>query len=154
MLEVVASAAAAGEAGGVDGAVVGERGERVAVPGGGPSEGGDHDRCGDPGVGGDVQGEAGVVIQPADDLCVGAGGQPVVGEIRLPGLVRHLGLKPQVGGLGPLGRLGDHGAGAGQDPVDGGPRQRGPVMVGQVPADRLGAGVQSRVAELFADLPH
>ena len=46
MLEVVASAVAAGEAGGVDGAVVGERGGRVAVISGGPSEGGDHDRCG------------------------------------------------------------------------------------------------------------
>jgi hypothetical protein len=60
VLEVVAAAAAAaaaGEAGGVGGAVVGERGERVAVLGGGPSEGGDHDRCGDPGVGGDVQGK-------------------------------------------------------------------------------------------------
>jgi hypothetical protein len=45
VLEVVASAAAAGEAGGVDGAVVGERGGRIAVLGGGMGEGGDHDRA-------------------------------------------------------------------------------------------------------------
>src|SRR5688500_15758678 len=44
VLEVVASAAAAGEAGGVDGAVVGEGGPRVAVLGGGLGEGGDHGR--------------------------------------------------------------------------------------------------------------
>jgi hypothetical protein len=51
VLEVVASTAAAGEAGGVDGAVVGEGGRRVAVRGGGPGEGGDHGHSGDPGVG-------------------------------------------------------------------------------------------------------
>jgi hypothetical protein len=32
---------------------------------------------------------------------------------------------------------------AGQDPVDRGPRQVGPVVVGQVPADRVRAGVQA-----------
>src|SRR4051812_34131803 len=75
VLEVVASAVAAGEAGGVDGAVVGEGGERVAVLGSGPDEAGDHDRRGDPGVRRDVQGVAGVVVQPGDDLGVGGGAQ-------------------------------------------------------------------------------
>ena len=39
----------------------------------GLAEGGQHDRAGDPGVGGDVQGVAGVVVEPGDDLDVGAG---------------------------------------------------------------------------------
>ena len=86
MLEVVASAEAAGEAGGVDGAVVGQGGRRIAVLGGGLGEGGDHDRGGDPGVCGDVQRQAGVVVEPGDDLGVRAGptvgaGEPVVGEV-------------------------------------------------------------------------
>jgi hypothetical protein len=144
---VVASAAAAGEAGGVDHAVVGQRGGWIAVLGGGLGEGGDHDRCGDAGVRREVQGVAGVVVEPGDDLGVGAGGQPVVGEVRLPGLIGHLGLKAQVGGFGSLARRRGHLSGAGQDPVDGGPRQGDAVMVGQVPADGVRAGVQAGFGE-------
>ena len=47
-LEGVAAAAAAGEADGVDHAVVGQRGGRDAVLGSGFAEGGGHDRAGDP----------------------------------------------------------------------------------------------------------
>jgi hypothetical protein len=141
VLEAGAAAAAAGEAGGVDGAVVGERGRRVSVLVAGLAEGGQHDRAGDPGVRGDVQCQPGVIVEPGEDLGVGAGGQPVVGEVRLPGLVRLLGGEAQVGGLGPFGRLGDDRAGAGEDPVDRGPRQRELVPVGQVPADGVRAGV-------------
>ena len=69
----VAAAAAAGEPGGVHHAVVGQRGGRDPVQVSGLPEGGQHDRAGDPPVGGDVQGVAGVVVEPADDLYVGAG---------------------------------------------------------------------------------
>ncbi len=75
-----------------------------------PERGGD-DWSGDPTVCGDVQGVAGAVVEPADDLRVHAGsavgtGESVVGEVGLPGLIRHGGLEPDVGGLGPLLRLG------------------------------------------------
>ena len=90
---LVAAAAAAGEPHGVDHAVVGQRGGGVSVRGCGCGEGGQHDRGGDPRVGADVQGVAGVVIEPGDDLDIGAGaavgaGEAVVGEVGLPGLVR------------------------------------------------------------------
>ena len=101
-LEGVASAAAAGEAGRVDHAVVGQGGGRDPVLGCGFAEGGGDDRSGDPGVCGDVQGVAGAVVEPADDLhVVGPGDvdQAVVGEVGLPGLVGHRRLEPDVGGL-------------------------------------------------------
>ena len=103
----VAAAAAAGEPGGVDHAVVGQGGGGMSVRSAVCAEGGEHDRAGDPVVGGDVQGVAGVVVEPGHDLDVGAGravgvGEPVVGEVGLPGLVGLLGLEPDVGGLGSL----------------------------------------------------
>jgi hypothetical protein len=78
---------------GVDHAVVGERGRGVSVQVSGLPEGGQDDRAGDPPVGGYVQGEPGVVVEPADDLDVrgrwaGRGGvwwcEAVVGEVGLP----------------------------------------------------------------------
>lgn len=105
--EIVAAAAAAGEPHGVDHSVVGEGGVRDPVLGNGFTEGADHDRRGDAGVGADVEGVAGAVVEPADDLDAGAGapvgaGQAVVGEVGLPGFIRHGGLEPDVGGLGSL----------------------------------------------------
>jgi len=38
-----------------------------------------------------------MVVQPADDLGIGAAGQPPVGEVRLPALIRLLGCEPQIG---------------------------------------------------------
>lgn len=78
---------------------------------GGP-ERGEHDRAGDPVVTGQPQDHPGVVIQPAQDLGVGAGaavapGQPVVGEVGLSALVGQLGGKAQAGRLGPVAWLGD-----------------------------------------------
>lgn len=68
--------------------------------GNGFAERGPHDQGGDPGVGADVQGESGAVVAPADDLhvvrgCPVGASAPVVGEVGPPGLVRHLGLKPE-----------------------------------------------------------
>jgi len=99
VLEPVAgagTASATGEPGGEDHPVVGERGGRDAVLGYGCTELVEHDRAGDPGVGGDPQGVAGVVIEPGQDLGVGAGsavwsGESVVGEVGLPALVGLLG---------------------------------------------------------------
>ena len=73
-LEAVAAAAAAGEAGGEDHAVVGQRGGGDPVLGDGcRGRWSTHDRAGDPAVGGDGQGVAGVVVEPGQDLGVGAG---------------------------------------------------------------------------------
>jgi hypothetical protein len=85
-LEGVASAAAASEPRRVDHLVVGERGGGDPVLGEGLSEGCGDDGPGDPVVGGDVQGVAGAVVEPGDDLDVRAGaavgaGEPVVGEV-------------------------------------------------------------------------
>jgi hypothetical protein len=96
VLEMVASAAAAGVAGRVDHAVVGERGRGVSVQVTGMPEGVVDDQGGDPGVGPDVQGVAGVVVEPGDDLGLGAGGEAVVGEVGLPGLVGVVGLEADV----------------------------------------------------------
>ncbi len=108
VLEAVAAAAAAGEPGGEHHAVAGQRGGRDAVLGDRGAERLDHDRAGDRQVAGHPQGVPGVVIQPGQDLGVGAVGQRVVGEVGLPQLVRLLGDDPQVGRLRPLARLGDN----------------------------------------------
>ena len=93
------------------------------------AEGGDDDLAGDCWVGGDRQQVAGVVVEPGEDLDVGAVSESPVGEVGLPRFVRHLGCEPDVGGLRPLGRGGGHRAGADQDPVDRGPRHDDLVAV-------------------------
>jgi hypothetical protein len=156
LLESVAAAAVdvAGQADGVDHAVVGEGGCGDAVLACGFAESGLHDRGGDPGVGRHVQGVAGAVVEPGDDLdalgerhCVG---EWVVGEVGLPGLVWHLRLEPDVGRPRLLLRLGSHGSVAGQDPVDRGPGHCHVVVLGQVPAHGVGAGVVTGFGEFLA----
>ena len=83
-------------------AVVGQRGGGDAVLSNGFAEGAQHDRAGDPVVDGDREGVAGAVVEPGQDLGVGAGsavgsGEPVVGEVGLPALVGHRGLEADVG---------------------------------------------------------
>jgi len=87
-----AAQAAAGQAGGEDHAVVGECGGGDPVCGNGCAELGEHDRSGDLVMGGDREGVSAVVVEPGQDLGVGAGsavgaGEPVVGEVGLPALV-------------------------------------------------------------------
>jgi hypothetical protein len=58
-------------------------------------------------VGGDAEGVAGAVVEPAEDLHVGAGepivsGEAVVGEVGLPALVGEVGLEADIGGAGSL----------------------------------------------------
>jgi hypothetical protein len=116
------------------------------VLGQGLSEGGSDDGAGDLWVCADVQGVAGAVVEPADDLHVGAGlavgfGQAVVGEVGLPALIRQVGLEADVGRLRSFLRLGGDPAGAGEVAGDGGPGHLSLVVVFQVPGDGLGAGV-------------
>jgi hypothetical protein len=97
---LAALSAVAGESDGVDHAVVGECGCGVSVQVSDLGEGDQHDPSGDPGMCGHVQGYPGVVVEPGDDLDVGAGpavgvGEPVVGEVGLPGLVGLLGLEAE-----------------------------------------------------------
>ena len=95
VLEGVAAAFAAGQAGGEDHAVVGQGGGRDAVLRAGGAEGLQDGGAGDPGVGGDGQGVAGVVVEPGQDLGIGPAGERVVGEVGLPALVRHA--RPRTG---------------------------------------------------------
>jgi len=103
LLEAVAAAlaAVAGQSDGVDHPVVGQGRGWNAVLTCGFAERALDDRGGDPGVRGHVQGVAGAVVEPADDLDIGTWaavgtGESVVGEVRLPGLVRQGCLEPDV----------------------------------------------------------
>ena len=66
----------------------------------------------------DRQGIPGVVIKPGQDLGAGPIRERVVSEAGLPALVGLLSGEPDVGGLRPLARLGDHKPGAAQVPGD------------------------------------
>jgi hypothetical protein len=106
-------------------------------------------------VGGHVQDVAAVVVQPGQDLGVTGGfvagaGERVVGEVGLPALVRQLCLEPLVGGLGALGGLWGDQPEPGQVAADGGHRDVGAVVVGEVPGDGVRPGVQARGGELAA----
>ena len=91
------------------------------MAGHGFAEGGQYDWTGHAGMRGDRQGVAGAVVEPAQDLDIGAVGEPVVGEVGLPGLVRLVSFEPEVGALGSLGRVRGDRAAPDQDPVDRGP---------------------------------
>ena len=75
-------------------------------------------------VGGDRQGVAGVVVEPAEDLDVGAVGEAPVGEVGLPGLVGLFGLEADVGRLRLLLRFGGDQLVRVDDPVDRRSRER------------------------------
>lgn len=79
---------------------------------------GDHVMTADPVVGGAAQQVAGMVIQPAQDLGVGAIGQGPVGEIGLPALVGLVGLEPAQAAVGTLSGFRGDQAGVGEDPAD------------------------------------
>jgi hypothetical protein len=117
-LVAVAATAAAGQPGGEDHPVVGQRGGWHTVGLQGVCEGVDDDRAGDAPVGGDGDRVAGVVIDPAQDLDVGAVSETPVGEVGLPHLVGHLGLEADVGRAWTLLRLGRYAAAASHEAVD------------------------------------
>jgi hypothetical protein len=107
-LEAVAAPLAAGEAGGEDHAVVGQRRRWWPVTLDRPMEHVHDRRPRDRLMGGDGQGVAGVVVQERQDLHVSPIGERVVGEVGLPALIRQLRREPDVGGFGSLGRLRTH----------------------------------------------
>ena len=82
------------------------------------AEGGHDVLAGDRGVGGQAQGVAGVVIEPGQDLGVGAVGQGPVGEVGLPALVGQVGLEAQVAAFRAFAGFGGDQPFAGQDPPD------------------------------------
>ncbi|MPM03227.1 hypothetical protein SDC9_49492 [bioreactor metagenome] len=138
---------------GIDQAVVGQRRGGVSVLVTGLTERVTHDPSGDRGMCCGVEGVAGVVVEPGDDLHIASGapvgaGEAVVGEIGLPTLVRLVGLETDVGTLRTLPRLGGDGPCTGEDPMDRRARQTRVVVMGQVPGDRVRAGVQTRPRQL------
>ncbi len=102
----------------------------------------DHIGAGHGPVGGDRQGVTGVVVEPGQDLDLGAVGEGPVGEVGLPALVGQVGFEVEVGGLWPFLRLGLDEAGAFQSAPDRRCGDRDVVMVLQVPGDGVGAGVE------------
>jgi hypothetical protein len=124
----------------------------VAFDGG--TEGCQHDRTGDRSVGGDRQGVSGVVVEPGEDLDVGAISEAVVGEIGLPGFVGLFGLEADVGGLRFLLWLSDDEIVAAHDPVCGGSREPDVMVLFEVPDGRVGAGIESGGSKLVADAQH
>lgn len=136
--------------------------------GSGGAEGREHHRSGDRPVRSHRQRIAGAVVEPGQDLDVGAYldasdaaaagevagaiGESVVGDVGLPALVGLLSLEPHVTALRTLRGLWCDHAGPDQNPVDRGPGQAGVVMVGEVPADRVSASVQASLGQLLAEL--
>jgi hypothetical protein len=151
VFEGAASAYAAGEAGGADHAVVGEGGGWGAVGGDGVAEAGEDDFGGDVVVAGDGEGVAGAVVEPGEDLGFGAGGEAVVGDVGLPGLVGHGGLEADVRGAGAFLGLGFDQAEPGEVAADGGGGDAGVVVRGEVPGDGGGARVEALGGELVAE---
>jgi hypothetical protein len=126
---------------------------RDAVLRDGGAELGHHDGPGHPVVGGDAQREAGVIIEPGQDLGAASIGERVVGEVGLPAFIRQLGGEPDIGGAGPLGRFGGDQPGPGQIPADGGFGDPDAVGVLQVPGNGGRPGVQTRAGQVLAQ-PH
>ena len=139
--KVFKAVAAAGESGGVDAPVVGERRGRGAVAGDEAQERADDGRPGDPGVGGARQQQPGVVVEPVQDLHVGAVCQVPMGEVGLPALVGLGGLEAAVGAARPLMRLRGDQPGGVQDPPDRRSRRNVPVFGSQPRRDGDRAGV-------------
>jgi hypothetical protein len=110
----------------------------------------DHDRAGDATVGGDPQGVAGVVVQPGQDLDLDAGAEAVVGEVGLPALVGLVGLESDIRRPGTLLRGWRDQAVAAQRAVDRRSRHTQPMVVLEVPGDRVGAGIKALAGQLPA----
>jgi hypothetical protein len=139
-------------AAGVDGAVVAEHGRGIAVSGGDPAVAGlDVGSLEDP-AGDAGQQQPGVVVEPVQDLHVGAVGQRPVGDVGLPALVGLLGGEPEIAALGPLVRLGGDEPAGGQDPPDRAHRRRGAVALLEVERDRRRAGFMPVLVQVLADL--
>ena len=98
--ELLEAVAGAGDAGGEDAAVVGQGRGGGAVGGDGGGEGLDDGGAGDGLMSGAGQQQPGVVVEPVEDLDVGAVGEAPVGEVGLPELVRLVRLEADYRGRG------------------------------------------------------
>jgi hypothetical protein len=93
-----------------------------------------------------------MVIDHVQDLGVRPAGEPPVGDVGLPALVRHLGAKAHERAAGSLLRLGNHEPTPRKDPPDRRHRGTGAVALGEVEGDRVGAGVQPFVRQVLAEV--
>ena len=156
--QVLEGVVAAGEARGVDRAIVGERGRGPAVRLAGRAEGGHHVIAVDPPKGRGSEQVAGVIVEPRADLDLAAVGEAPVGHVRLPDLVGRVGLEAVPGTAGALAWLGRDEARGHEDASDG--RGRGGVepFPLEVPGERHRPGIEALRGELGAPgddpLPH
>ena len=147
-LEGVASSFPAGEAGGVDHGVVGEHRRGNPVLNTGLVEGVNNDGAGYAPARGDGQCAAGMVIEPGDDLGCGAVSEPPVGEVGLPHLIGQIGLEPDIGGPGPFLGVGLHETQIDETAPDRRWRHGDLVVLLEVPANGVGAGVEALGGQL------
>ena len=101
-----ASALAAGEPGGEHHAVIGHGGGRNTSGCTGFATLRQDDGSGGTAMRGDREGAVGVVVEPVEYLHMSGVGQPPMSEVGLPEFVGLLGGEPDVGGFGPLLRVG------------------------------------------------
>jgi hypothetical protein len=106
--------------------------------------------AGDPPEGGDGKQEAGVVVEPVEDLDLGSVRQAPVGEVGLPQLVWCRGLEADPRTPRALARLGCHEPRRVEDAPDGRGRRDGETLPPQVPGDRDRSGIETAAHELRA----
>ena len=148
--QVLEAVAAAGEARGVDGAVVGERGGRPAVGVAGRGERGHHVVAGHPAEHRAGEQVARVVVEPVEDLDLAPVGQAPMGEVGLPDFVRCRGLEPDPRAARALARLGHDQSGGVEDAPDRRARRHGQARALEVPGDRDRTRVEAIGSELAA----
>lgn len=116
--------------------------------GDGGGEGLDDGGAGHGAVGGAGQQQPGVVVEPVEDLHVGAVGQAPVGEVRLPELVRLVRLEADHRRPRPLAGLGCDQLRLEQDAADGGDRRCRGAFALESGDDRCGARVPAGRGQL------
>ncbi len=141
--QVLEGVVAAGEARGVDRAVVGERGRGVAMRLTRRAEGGHHVVAIDPVEGRAAEQVAGVVVEPGADLDLAPVRESPVGHVRLPDLVGHGGLEAVPRAARALAWLGRDEARGTEDAPDRRGRGRVQALALEVPGDRHGPGVEA-----------
>ena len=95
---------------------------------------------------------AGVVVEPGEDLDVGAICEAVVREVGLPGFVGLVGLEADVRGFRFLGGFGCDEFSTADDAVDRRAGQVDAMVMVEVPSDRVGASVEALCGEGSAEL--
>jgi len=93
-----------------------------------------------------------MIVEPGEDLDVDEIGETVMGEVGLPQLVGLLGFETDEGRAGPLRRRRRDQAMALQSAVDRCSRHPNVVVLAEMPADGVRAGVETSDTELSAKL--